>query len=156
MSEFLHGDRLTRDDLEHAAMFTVFKDVAGKCEVTVDRECWILSHIDLKHSDSVASKLESLGIEPYSAEVEMDDEKKLTGEDDLDAAVAYLDLGGALVKVPDTMTSKYYRFLVVDPVPKEFRGALVLCERCGKPNPSPAHRYCGAACCARAEAGEQE
>ena len=116
---------LTADDLHAAPMFTVFHGLKGKCVVRKDAnpEWWDKFSLvgATVFDDEVDEKARSLEIKvlkdgPYYVEVEAFNECP-EGFEDADAALCYLNEGGVLAKLPDTMDSKYYRLYVVD-VPK--------------------------------------
>jgi hypothetical protein len=108
---------VTKKDILEAPPFTVFR---GPAEVLkkLEHDQWDLFSGKLPH-DKVVKKMSELGIrlirdtdgEPLH--LEKDDEFCDKGVDDLDAALAYLNNGGLVVKLPDTLDSTYFRLYAV-------------------------------------------
>ncbi len=122
--------KLTKQQVEAAPMFTVWKDMRGKVECQdVPMEWWFVS--GLEHatifSEGVKAKaaekcIEVLDVLGGPFEIERDDslmEELGTSDtfDDIDGALCALEFGFTLVKLPDKMDSPYWRMYVVGPVP---------------------------------------
>ncbi len=119
---------MKKEDFSHAEMFTVFSGPVDLSAELLRDEEWDLFGIDggtvcdvevrreaNRRGIVLAHNIEGMFLEP-----EVDSELVREGADDLDAALAYVAGGGRLVKLPDSMGSKYYRLYPV-----------VLCRREG-------------------------
>lgn len=133
---------ITKQMLEEAPAFTVFRGPAE--DPKLDPGVWDLFSVS-GHSElptRVVRYLLDMGIQLAGAEgfwvhPEVDDEHNAASGskfDDFDAALAYLNEGGTLCKVPDTLGSKYSRLYAV---------ARVKGARAGKALPEKPCVYCG-------------
>jgi len=112
---------ITKKVLMDAPYFTAFFGPAerGRC---TKRRYWDVFAIDggRVFDDHVGQRAEAMGIhvrgddDGMLFEPEVNDElRDESCADDLDACLAYLAKGGALVKLPDEIGSRYYRFYVL-------------------------------------------
>ena len=118
-------EKLTVEDMDAAPMFTVWRDMRGKCACQ-DRslEWWDLfegAHV----SEAVEDKATELFGDDFASipllNVQGEDDLRIEHGverefDDLDAALCALEFGLTLVKLPDTMDSKYYRIYALCPL----------------------------------------
>lgn len=129
---------LTKKDLEDAPMFTVFSGLKGQCAARADvtPECYGECEIhgvagENNYDQAVYDRARELEIDPLehgcwpvAIDVFDDDCYEVLGAghdfDIFDAALCYLNDGGTVVKLPDTMESEYYRYYVVN-LPKVVR-----------------------------------
>ena len=115
--------KLSKDDLYDAPFFTVFDCWKGQCQAReVPKSWWVVSSINAMPCEEAAVVLEAMALTVHGVEPEKSDEDvSLEGMDvdhifdDLDAALCYLNNGGTLVKVPDSMNDdeKHWRLYVV-------------------------------------------
>ena len=111
---------LTGQHLDDAPMFTLFLNWKDRCDGRcLHDDQWSLFHIGTQYPCEVEEKLQDLGIaeDILCFEPEKDDDRVASNVTDMDAVLAYLGEGGVLVKVPDSLTSGFYRFYVVTPLP---------------------------------------
>jgi len=109
---------VSRADIEGARPFQLFRNGAEK---PADGTRHVLISGNVSLSEDGLSKLRGLGVEPTDPddpeEVQRDDEAcQGTQADDVDACLAYIRLGGAVVFVPDCQEDpRYGRYLAVRP-----------------------------------------
>jgi len=116
-------NKLSKRDLISAPFFTVFECWKGQCQARdVPDSWWVVSTINVTPGKKQAEILDAMELTVDSEEPEKSDEDvSLDGMDidhifdDLDAALCYLNDGGTLVKVPDSMNDdeKHWRLYVV-------------------------------------------
>lgn len=125
----LDAGRITRRQIEDAPMWTIFRGEAVD-PGPIKWEIFEPGPADPWPED-VLAKMELLSV--WVEEPEIEDDWAAGGSwrrfrfhrpDDGDAALAYLNKGGVLCKVPDTMNSKYWRLLVVRDKEKDVRLGL--------------------------------
>lgn len=107
---------VTKQDLIDAPMYTVFRGPAEDPKMKYDQ--WDL-FTGYQPDKPVIEEMSKKGIrlirdiDGSPLFLQKDDELSNKEHDDLDAALAYLNNGGMVVKLPDTMMSKYFRLYAV-------------------------------------------
>jgi hypothetical protein len=119
-------DILRTSHLVAAPMFTVFRDRKGQCDVNPDaKDDWwapFSMHGATVASENVLAMAKEKGIVPkregiHFVEIEHVDDSDAPGShvfDDNDATLCFLNEGGAVVKLPDTMTSEHWRYYILE------------------------------------------
>jgi len=108
----------TEKDLDDAPMFAVFKGLEGKCDGRdLTERQWNLFHVGFSYGADVENELRRRKISPLPFEPEKDEDEAPASTTDMDAALEFLNEGGALVKVPDAMGSEYCRYYALRPLP---------------------------------------
>jgi len=113
--------KLSKGDLLDAPFFTVFECWKGQCQArAVPEEWWVVSGTNDAPGPKQTEILDAMGLNVDNEEPERSDEDTDLGDlgnifDDLDAALCYLNDGGALIKVPDSMydDEEHWRLYVV-------------------------------------------
>jgi hypothetical protein len=105
---------ITRERIAAAPMWTIFQGRA----MDPGPVMWIVSEVNFPPSDAVVEKMKTVDAYSSSPELDGDEEQPRRDVDDIDAALAYLNTGGVLCKVPRTPRSKAWRLLVVGEVSK--------------------------------------
>lgn len=112
---------VTDKDLENLPNYTIISDRAGRTSgVDLSPKQWSLFHVG-EFSEQMKLELMKRGIRAIPFEPECCDGEAPRGADDLDAALAFLDEGGSLVRVPDSLESEYSRLYAVLPLPKQHK-----------------------------------
>ena len=122
--------KLTVEDIVAAPMFYVWKDMRGKTACQDRSTDWWDLFEGASISDEVEDKAKEILGDGFAdiplLNVQVDDDVRLEREtqdelDDIDAALLALEHGLTLVKLPDSMNSKYWRIYVVGPLPDPWK-----------------------------------
>lgn len=117
---------ITTEDLYAAPMFTVFHSLEGKCAANPDATegtWWDEFCISEWCDEDVMTRARELEIRLMSGPMEIECDDEFVTFDlpdgiefgDFDGALCYLNGGGILAKLPDTMDSDHYRLYLVKP-----------------------------------------
>ncbi len=118
--------KLTTKDLHGAPMFTVFHNLEGRCAANpaaTKGTWWDEFGISEWCDEDVMARARELEICLMSGPMEIEcDDEFVTFDlpdgvefNDIDGALCYLNGGGILAKLPDTMDSAHYRLYLVKP-----------------------------------------
>jgi len=112
---------VTDKDLEDLPDWAVISDRAGRTSgIDLSPRQWALFHVG-EFNEQVKLELMRRGIRAIPFNPECCDGEAPRNADDYDAALAFLDEGGALVRVPDELGSKHSRLYAVLPLPKQHK-----------------------------------
>lgn len=105
---------ITRKDIESAPSFTIFEGPAD--QTGLPREGWELFWLDSEQPDNEVDEgaiRRQIDYQAREPQIDQNDFDNKYAWDDIDAALAYLNEGGKLVKLPDAMGSPYWRLYCV-------------------------------------------
>ncbi len=127
---------LTIQDLEAAAMFTIFRNLKDERSGWWGFRSWwdifyvdqyFMSEAEIDEHLKVGEIAKSGGLDWLPFEPERSDEdcpEPAEKFSDLYASLCYLSEGGTLIKLPDTPDSKYWRLYIMEPVPARFEDVI--------------------------------